>query len=109
METIKEIFGIIGDVCEGNCVILGQDAAPDNTLTDVSQCFYISTIPDTILELKGNEEDYNLEKFTIGLVESSEFIVDQARENCNVFIKDNDCEVALLMHNTENDILQMCM
>ena len=54
----------------------------------MTECFNITIVPDTILELKGNESEY----FTVGLVESSEVNLDPERENCTIYIQDNDCE-----------------
>ena len=75
----------------GNFVVLGFDAAHNNTLTNVSQCFNITIAPDTILELKGNESDYMLEEFKIGLLQNPHINVVPERGNCTVFILDNDC------------------
>ena len=85
-----EYYQFFEEACDGNSVILGFDAAPNNTLTNVSQCFNITIAPDTILELKGNESDYLLEEFKIGLVENPHFTVSPDRENCTIYILDND-------------------
>ena len=85
-----EYYQYFEEACNGNSVILGFDAAPNNTLTNVSQCFNITIAPDTILELKGNESDFLLEEFKIGLVENPHFTVSPDRENCTIFILDND-------------------
>ena len=88
--TLEYWYQYFEEACDGNSVILGVNAAYNNTLTNVSQCFNITIAPDTILELKGNESDYMLEEFKIGLVQNPHFNVIPERENCTVFIKDND-------------------
>ena len=55
----------------------------------MTECFNITIVPDTILELKGNESEY----FSVGLVESAEVNLDPERENCTIYIEDNDCRV----------------
>ena len=93
-----EYYRYFEEAFEGNCVILGNDAAHNNTLVDVSKCFNITIAPDTILELKGNVSDYMLEEFKIGLVQNPHINVVSDRENCTIYIKDNDCKLIIELH-----------
>ena len=89
-------FKEISSSHEDNCIILGCDAAYNNTLSNVSHCFNITIVPDNILELKGNESKYDSEKFLISLNDNEDITIDSERNSCKIFIQDNDCELQLL-------------